>query len=111
MILIVALVESSSRGSLHPDAVKVQALVQVFGEGEEVVVKYAPDVHLHSEVRVGVLGRFDKNLDTIILVSGIVAILVILAGNSNPWRDLGTLATATVAFAALAFWRFEKRDV
>ena len=37
--------------------------------------------------------------------------LVILGGTSNPWRDLGILATATVAFTALAYWRFEKRDV
>lgn len=37
--------------------------------------------------------------------------LVILGGTSNPWRDLGVLGTATVAFTALAYWKFEKRDL
>jgi ABC-type transport system involved in multi-copper enzyme maturation permease subunit len=34
-----------------------------------------------------------------------------MSGASNPWRDLGILAAATVVFAGLAYWRFEKRDL
>jgi len=37
--------------------------------------------------------------------------ILILAGTSNTARDLGVLVVATVVFAALAYWRFEKRDL
>jgi ABC-2 type transport system permease protein len=35
----------------------------------------------------------------------------ILAGVAPPWRNLALLASATVAFAGVAYWRFSRRDL
>jgi ABC-type transport system involved in multi-copper enzyme maturation permease subunit len=35
----------------------------------------------------------------------------ILAGRSEPWRDLIVLGGASAAFAALAYWQFNRRDL
>jgi ABC-type transport system involved in multi-copper enzyme maturation permease subunit len=37
--------------------------------------------------------------------------LLIIGGTSDPVRDLGVLGVATAAFIALAYWRFNKRDL
>jgi len=35
----------------------------------------------------------------------------ILAGTASTPRDLTTLGAITIAFAAVAYWRFSKRDL
>jgi ABC-2 type transport system permease protein len=37
--------------------------------------------------------------------------LLIVGGTAAPWRDLVVLGAATMLFAGLAFWRFERRDL
>lgn len=37
--------------------------------------------------------------------------LLIVGGTAAPWRDLLVLGAATAGFVALAYWRFERRDL